>query len=464
MPCSRIDSHLAFPRFFESSRVRVVVALALLVSLAIFRTRRIPDTFWLMGDQILYWKMAIGSWRDLPLGGGPSSVGGSTLGPAFVWILWAIRHAVGPFTDNLPHAGGIGISILQSAADAVFFVAIWKRFESLPLALAVTLFAATSPFDMEVSATIWNPPVAVALVKLTIAFVLFGGMDGSLWWGAAATAAALLALQTHMSGLFVALPAIAAFPAREWLAERQHRAWIVAGVSALIVAVLEAPFVFDLIAGPPRPASPSLIAYSVRHTFAHPETLRPAASFREVAEACNFILLQPWSFSWFGTALVCAAVVVMVRMRRDVTLIGVTVAPLAFAVAGFAFWQLPYDHYWFLTLAPSAALTIGLALVAWQPAARFVAIALALLVLAIQPARFASAMTALRLPQYGALVRGTKEVRARTSEVRSLETGQLGLPPSTDPVFVYEILGGRVAPEAPLAATIDASGHARFTP
>lgn len=443
--------------------MRVAVALALFVSLAALRTRHISETFWLMGDQILYWKMAIGPWRDLPLGGGPSSVGGSTLGPAFVWILWGIRHAVGPFTDNLPHAGGIGISILQSAADAVLFVAIWKRFASLPLALAVALFAATAPFDMEVSATIWNPPVAVALVKLTIAFVLFGGPDGSLWWGAAATAAALLAVQTHMSGLFVALPAMAAFPAREWLAQRRHRAWIITGVSALIVGVLEAPFVFDLIAGPPRPASPSLIAYSVMHTLAHPEALRPAASFHEIAEACNFILLRPWSFSWFGTALVGAAAIVTFCMRRDVTLVSVTVAPLAFAVAGFSFWQLPYDHYWFLTLAPSAALTIGLALVAWRPAAPFVAIVLALLVLAIQPARFANAGTELRLPQYGALVRGTKEVRARTSEVRSLET-QLPLPPSTDPVFVYQILGGRITPGAPLAATIDAGGHAHFTP
>jgi len=463
VPCGRIDSHLASPRFLESSRARVVAALALFVYLALIRTRHIPGTFWLMGDQILYWRMAIGAWRDLPLGGGPSSVGGSTLGPAFVWILWAIRHAVGPFTDNLPHAGGIGISILQSAADAVFLVAIWKRFESFPLALAVTLFAATAPFDMTVSATIWNPPVAVALGKLTIAFVLFGGLDGSLWWGAAATATAVLAVQTHMSGLFVALPAITAFPARELLARRQRRAWMFAGISAAVIAVLEAPFVFDLAAGPPRPASPSLIAYSVMHTLAHPEALRPGDSFREVAAACDFILSRPWSFSWFGTALSCAAAVAAFRLRDDAGLIGVTVAPLVFAVAGFSFWQLPYDHYWFLTIAPSAALTMGLALVAWRPAARPVAIVLALLVLAIQPARVADSMTFLRLPQYGALVRGAREVRARTSEVRRLET-ELGLPPSTDPVFVYEILGGRVTPTAPVAATIDANGHAHFTP
>src|SRR5262245_23843594 len=105
------------------SRRQFVTCLA--VSLIVFsylvfiRTRRISQTFWLLGDQILYWRMALGSWRDLPIGGGPSSVGGTTLGPIFLWLLWGIRQIVGPWTYNLPHAGGIGLGILQSIADTV---------------------------------------------------------------------------------------------------------------------------------------------------------------------------------------------------------------------------------------------------------------------------------------------------------------------------------------------------------
>src|SRR5262249_59699087 len=133
-------------------------------------------------DQILYWRMALGSWRDLPIGGGPSSVGGTTLGPIFLWLLWGIRQIVGPWTYNLPHAGGIGLGILQSIADTVLLCAAWKRLASFPLALAVTLVIASAPYDMALTATIWNPPLAVALVKLTPACVLLRAGRYSLTW------------------------------------------------------------------------------------------------------------------------------------------------------------------------------------------------------------------------------------------------------------------------------------------
>ena len=438
------------------------MALVVFVYLAILRTRHISETFWLLGDQILYWRIALGSWRDLPLGGGPSSVGGTTLGPAFVWTLWAIRHAVGPWTNNLPHAGGIGLSIIQSASDAVLLVAIWKRFASLGLALAVTLLAATAPFDMALTATIWNPPLAVAFVKMTIALVLLGDPDASLWWGVGATATAILAVQTHSSAIFVAAPVIVSLTARELLADRRDRAWTCACASAAVIIVLEAPFLFDLALHPGKQTSPALVATNVTYTIAHPEALRPAAAFSAVAAGCASILLSPWRFAWFGTLLASCAALALFRTRHDVTLVCVTVAPLLCAVAGFSFWQMAYDSYWFLTIAPSAALTMGLALTAWRPVAPLAAISLALLVLAAQPSRFADAMTILRLPAYGPLVRGSKEIRRRVSEVRSLET-ELALPASTDRHFVYEILGGRVTPEAPFAATIESTGHASFT-
>ena len=442
-------------------RARIGVALVVFAYLAILRTRHISETFWLLGDQILYWRIALGPWRDLPLGGGPSSVGGTTLGPAFLWILWAVRHAVGPWTDNLPHAGGIGLSFLQSAADAVLLVAIWKRFASLALALAVTLLVATAPYDMALTATIWNPPLAVALVKLTIAFVLLGDRDASVWWGVGATATALLAVQTHSSAVFVAAPAIVSLTARELLAHRRHRALTCACASAAVIVLLEAPFAFDLAMHPRKQTSPAVVARNVAYTIAHPEALRPAAAFRALAAACGFILLRPWTFAWLGALLAASAVLTVFRTRHDVTLVCVTVAPLLCAVAGFSFWQLTYDHYWFLTIAPSAALTMALALTAWRPAAPLAAALLALLVVAAQPSRFADAMTIHRLPEYGPLVRGSRDVRRRVAEVRSLQV-QLALPASTDRHFVYEILGGRVTPEAPVAATIDSTGHVSF--
>src|SRR5512147_655197 len=87
-------------------RSLLVVAALVFGVTVVLRTRHITEIFELLGVQVLSWNIALRPWRGLPLGGGPSSVGGTTIGPAFIWTMWAIRHVVGPWTGNLPHAGG----------------------------------------------------------------------------------------------------------------------------------------------------------------------------------------------------------------------------------------------------------------------------------------------------------------------------------------------------------------------
>jgi len=442
---------------------RWAVPLIGFLYLTYVRTRGISQTFWLLGDQILYWRIALGSWRELPIGGGPSSVGGTTLGPVFSWVLWGIRHLVGPWTQNLPHAGGIGLAIIQSAADAFLLVSIWRRFGSLALALAVTLLVATAPYDMALTATIWNPPLAVAFVKMAMALALLGDLGGSVWWCAGATAAALLAVQAHSSSVFFAAPVIASFMVRELVARRWSRAFHVAGVSAAVMLLLEVPFLIKLAMQPGMGTSPVFVVKSVSYTLTHPQALRPVQAFHALADACQFILLRPWTFGWFGTLLVACAAATAYRTRRDVIVASSTAVPLVCAVAGFSFWQLPFDHYWFLTIAPSAALTIALALTAWRPAAALMAILLAAIVIVIQPPRLADAMTFHRLPEYAPLARGSREIRRRVSEIRRIDT-EFALPPSTDRAFLYEVLGGRVSPDGRLTATIGRNGHVTFAP
>jgi hypothetical protein len=443
-------------------RARIIVPLAVFVYLAVLRTRNITETFGMLGDQILYWRIALRPWRDLPMGGGPSSVGGTTLGPAFMWTMWVIRHVVGPWTQNLPHAGGIGLSLIQSAADVLLLVAVWKRFGSLPLALAVTLAVATAPQEMSLSATIWNPPLALAFIKMTIALVLLGDREKSLWWPAGATATAVLAVQCHSSAVFVAVPVIASLTVRELLAGRRHRAWTCAYATAAVALVLEAPFLADMALHGVRRTSPSVVVANVLYTYEHAGLLRPAEAFHALANASQLILLAPWKFAWFDMLFIVCGVVTAFRTRNDVTLVSVTVIPLLATVGAFSFWQQAFDYYWFLTMAPSAALTVGLALTAWRPAASLVATLLVLLVVAAQPSRFAYAKTIYHLPEYGRLVRGSREIRRRVSEVRRIET-EFDLPPSTDRHFIYEILGGRVGSAATYAATIEETGRVHFT-
>ena len=447
-----------------SRRTGIVVAMLVFISTVVLRTRHITEIFELLGDQVLYWNIALRPWRDVPLGGGPSSVGGTTIGPAFIWTMWAIRHVVGPWTGNLPHAGGIGLSIIQSAADALLVVAIWKRFSSLALALAIGLFIATAPEEMSLSASIWNPPLAVAFVKMSIACVLFADEDRSLWWVAGATAAAILAVQCHSSAVFFAVPAILSLTGREFLADRPLRALRVAYLSAAVVLLLEAPYLVDLAMNRGRQTSPAVVVANVSYTIQHPTAVRPRAAFDALVDAAGATLVHPWTFGPLATLLVGCALVTAFRARHDFALVSVTIVPLALAVVGFSFWQRGYEFYWFMTLMPGAALTIGLALTAWKGAAPMIAATLLVLVVAAIPARYAYAQTINRLPTYGALVRGSQEIRRRSGEIRSIDI-EFAVDRTTNTHFIYErVLGGRVTPTAPFAATIERSGRVRFTP
>ena len=441
---------------------RAAVPLVVFAYVTFVRTRGISQTFWLLGDQILYWRIALGSWHDIPTGGGFSSVGGTTLGPVFFWTLWLIRHLVGPWTDNLPHAGGIGLGIIQSAADACLFAALWKRFRSPLLAVAVTLVVATAPYDMALTATIWNPPLSVALVKVALAVVLFD-TGGSLLAQATATAAAMLAVQAHSSAIFFAAPLIVSFAAREAIARRWRRARNSAGLAAAVIVLLELPFLINLAVHRGAGVAPVVVVDNLSYAVTHPQAIRPVASLLALANATAFILLRPWTFAWMGAVLVVSSVVTAWRVRRDLVLFSATVAPLMCTVAGFAFWQRPYDSYWYLVVAPSAALTVALALTVWRPSAPLVAAALALVAIAAQPTRIADAMTIHRLPQYGPLARGSAAIRRYTADVRSIRT-EFALPDSTDRTFLFRVLGGRVTPQALYHATIGPTGAVTFTP
>jgi hypothetical protein len=441
-----------------------VVAALVFVFTVVLRTRHITETFELLGDQVLYWNIALRPWRDLPLGGGPSSVGGTTIGPAFIWTMWGIRHVIGPWTSYLPHAGGIGLSIIQSIADALLALAVWRRFGSLPLALAITLFTATAPEDMSLSASIWNPPLAVAFVKISIACVLAAGTDASIWWAAGATAAAILAVQCHSSAVFFAAPAIFSLSIREWFAGRRIRLLQTACVSLAMVLLLEAPYLLDLARNRGKQTRPEVVVANVSYTIQHPGTLRPRAASAGVLNAAHAILVRPWTFRWLGAALAACAVVAAFRARRDLPLACITVVPPLAAIVGFSFWQGTYEFYWFMILMPGIALMVGIALTAWKPIAPAITLALLLIVLLAQPARFAYSQTINRLPTYGALVRGSQEIRRRSDRIRRIDI-EFAVEPSTNTHFIYErVLGGQVTPSAPFAATIERTGRVRFTP
>jgi hypothetical protein len=464
-PAARVQESAAAKRFqsyFAQHGRTALVLMLVFAYLLTVRTWNVTEVFELLGDQILYWSLALRPWHEQSLGGGPSSVGGTTIGPAFMWTMWAVRHIVGPWTGNLPHAGAIGLSIVQSIADALLVLAIWKRFASLALALAVTLFTATAPQDMSLSASIWNPPLAVAFVKMSMAFVLAADRSESLWRIAVATGAAILAVQCHSSAVFFAVPAILSLTGRELRAGRRTRALHVASTTIIVALFLEAPYLLDRAMHLGKRTNPALVVASVAYTIEHPAVLRPRGAFDALVGASRLILIEPWAFGPLSPVLVVCAVVAALRMRHDLALVGVTIGPLVAAVAGFSFWQQGFEYYWFMTLMPSVALMLGLAFTAWKRVAGPVAISLLLLVIVAQPERFRESQAINRLPTYGVLVRGSREIRRRTSEVRTIDV-EFAVAPSTNTNFIYErVLNGRVTSTAPFAATIRSSGEVVF--
>ena len=109
-----------------AARLRIGLPTATFVLTALARTWHINRHFWMLGDQIRDWSIALGPITSLPLVGPATHVGGYTIGPAFYWILWLIRVVVGPWFQNLPHAGGIGQALLQSGVDALLLLAVWN--------------------------------------------------------------------------------------------------------------------------------------------------------------------------------------------------------------------------------------------------------------------------------------------------------------------------------------------------
>jgi hypothetical protein len=215
-----------------------VLTLAFLMSLTI-RVWAITRNYGLFGDQIRDWTIALGSLTRLPLVGPSTPAGGHPLGPAFYWVLWAIRATVGPWFENLPHAGGVGQAVLQSAGDTLLLAGIWRRTGSARLAVAATVL--TTAYDLQLPAIAWSPAMAVALAKLATALVLLGWPQRSSAGVTVAAAIAWCAVQCDASTIFVALGVFVALlvtPLQrgDRIALRRN-AWII----VVVVAILQVP-------------------------------------------------------------------------------------------------------------------------------------------------------------------------------------------------------------------------------
>ena len=429
------------------------------------RVRGISTHFWMLWDQIRDWGIALGPFADLPLVGPPTHFRGYTIGPAFYWILWGIRITVGPWFDYLPHAGGIGQAILQSAADALLLAAVWTRTRSLPMALLTVLLLATSAYDLALAPLVWNPVMGSILAKIATALILLDWHRGSLARVAVVALVAWSGVHSYTGAVYVAAGVFAAVLApalagRQW-AEALRRGAVVAAV----VALLQAPWaVYRLTADGAAPVM-GVVTGSLMEVVTGDASPRLGLSLGSYVDAFSFIQGFPNRIPAAGWLLLCAAVLVAARHRRDPTLLTLLLVPQALAILGYALFQGGLDHYYYLSLMPAAVLTVVLGIAAlperWPLARNALAMVMCAAVLTGVPGRLAYSATLHRMPAYAPLVEGSRRAVRQRQPMRAIET-EFTLPAPSDPTFVYRILGGRLDETSPWIARIRSTGDVEF--
>jgi hypothetical protein len=416
----------------------------------------------MLGDQIRDWSIALGPVTNLPLVGPATHVGGYTIGPAFYWILWLIRVVFGPAFQNLPHAGGIGQALLQSAVDGLFLMAVWKRTASVWLGLAAVILVATAPFDLSLSSTIWNPVVGSILAKAATALVLLDWPQESLGRVAITAAIAWSAVHAYTGAIFVAICIFAALLIEECL----RRDWNVAvrrglAIAGVVVGLQVPYFVYQLS----RSNEPAMgaVTYSIARVLSGGESLHLEKSVASYADAVRDIQAFPWPVTVMSGILLASGVIVAIQRRRDPVLLAVTLLPQLAAIAGYALWLGDLQSYYYLSLMPAAVLTILIGATALLPQRGMAAVGVLIFVgtLLFVPARLGAAAAMNRMPAYQPLVAGSREIVKRQQAMRSIET-EFELPFTSDPEFIFRILGGRIDRRAEWHAVISADGRVSY--
>jgi hypothetical protein len=429
---------------------RIAVAIMLFIYVVAMRTYDIATTFLMLGEQTRDWTIALGGITGLPLTGAPSTAGGRGLGPVYYWLLWIGRVTIGPFMDNLPHAGGVFVALLQSIADVWLFVALSRRIP-WTLALAVCVLIASAPFDIALSSLIWNPPVAAAMIKMATAMALSLTPASPLWQVAVTAAFAWSAVQCHLSGIFVAAPLLAALA---WTRRLKGAVTI-----AITVAVLQLPFLLALALDPSGPAGPTTAIASITN----PQAFRPLLAFGSVTGITANLVYPLYDTFEYAIPVAAAALITVFAYRKDVVVIAVTAGAIVMATALFTTSTRAYDGYWFITLTTALTLSFGMAIAAIpsKTAVTWIGVVLLVFVAWRQPSRIDESKKYFKYPQYGTMVRASEDLIRKAPSVRDIRL-TFEVHPTMDRFFIYRILGGEIAPAAMNTAVFNADGSVRL--
>lgn len=425
--------------------LRIVLPLFVAAATFVVRTWGITTHSWVLGDQIRDWEIALGPFTRLPLVGPATHVHGYTIGPAFYWVLWAIRVVFGPWFENLPHAGGIGQAALQSAVDALLLIAVWKRTQSVWIGMTAIVLVSMASFDLSISALIWNPALGSTLAKAATALILLDWPKQSALRTGITAAIAWCAVHAYTGAVFVALGVFTALIADPLRRGDRRAAWRNGSIVAGVVALLQIPYLAHQLRGRAEDSGMSAVVASLADTIAGRIPIRLADSAHAYRFALEYLQLSPWHGGAILWVLAACGVIVAVRYRRDPVLLAVTLLPQVAALIGYAFWLGDLEAYYYVSLMPAAVLTMVLGVSAVVPRRMEPVVGCVLLVgaLLLIPGRLEFAATLFRMPQYETFVRASRTIVMSRQPMRAVRAG-FEIPPTSSPEFIFTILGGRI--------------------
>jgi hypothetical protein len=273
---------------------------------------------------------------------------------------------------------------------------------------------------------------------------------------------AWMAIQAHLSAAFVGVPLLAALPFHS-IADRTAnvRRTIIERTAAIAVTVLvlQIPFVVSALREPSAPAGPTAAIAGL----VNPKAFRPWFAFDSVSGITGNLLIPLSDSGAFAIPVLVASLIVVMAYRRDLVLIAVTAGSFVMATLLFTTSTRNFDGYWFITLTTALTMTFGMAVAAIPSttSVKWIGYALLLIVAWRQPARIEDSKRFFKYPQYGTMLRASRDLVRRAPVVRDI-TVTFEVHPTMDRTFIYTILGGRIDPAALYAATVDADGSVRL--
>jgi hypothetical protein len=447
----------------------IAFILCLLLSLYsfYFRTFQVTEHFHLLGDQVRDWNWALRPFRELPRVGTPTSQGGYCLGPIFYWTLWFIRITIGPFYENLPHAGGIGLAAIHSIADGILLLAILKRGIPIIMSVAIMLVFVSSPFETSLSGTIWNPGLSVSFVELAIALFLM--IPNSHWAlkTLVTSTAAWFAVQSHTQAIFFALSLLVYLIVEPWIVAGLRHALKRLVIIIPVIVVLQIPYFTEINKHHDISQEQfGIVATSFNSLVTKPSSFHPYSSFITLADALAELFGPHLSRTVVITLILLAGSALLFGYRRHHEVLAVALPPLFLAWLGYSLLSVGTLYtYWYMNLMPSFVLLILFGFMKSPfPILEKVSPLLGLLVLllafASQPSRLATRAQSTSYPYYAAIVKGAKEIVRNGAPVRSV------IPPSfpnkVEPSYLVQWLGGRVDESANLIAIIGEDGSVTY--